>query len=176
MKVNTENLKLVGTEYTGYLEGTQVDRFFTTYGINFSAGHWCAGGFSDRFCKTYSETPIDESACGQIRRVALANIAGVELNNEMFLDANDHISQALITEVKSTLAETGVIPTNMNTNIWTRAYYRMGGISNPDAGRRKQALDYCLQAVELAKLLDCPSYQLWPGSDGWDYHFEVNYG
>lgn len=176
MNVNAENLALLNTRFNDYLEDDLVDEFFRTYGINFSAGHWCAGGFSDRFCRTYLEEPLDESAVGQIERVAKAGIAGVELNNEMFLDDNLQIDSGKIKEVQDALATHKLIPTNMNTNIWTRAYYRMGGITNPDAGRRKEALDYCLQTVELAKLLNCPSCQLWPGSDGWDYHFEVNYG
>ena len=176
MLVTEENLALLDTDYDGYLEGDAVTAFFGTYQINFSAGHWCAGGFSDRFCRTYSETPLDESAAGQIARVAEAGIAGVELNNEMFLTDRDEIDESKIREVKDALSRHKLIPTNMNTNIWTRAYYRMGGITNPDAARRQEAIEYCLQTVELAKRLDCPSVQLWPGSDGWDYHFEVNYG
>ena len=176
MRVTADNIARLNAEFSDYLEGERVDAFFQTYGINFSAGHWCAGGFSDRFCATYLETPIDETAIGQIQRVAEAGIAGVELNNEMFLDGSLQIDDAKIAAVKDALARFKVTPTNMNTNIWTRAYYRMGGITNPDAARRKEALDYCLQTVELAKKMDCPSVQLWPGSDGWDYHFEVNYG
>lgn len=176
MNVNAENLALLNNRFNDYLEGDIVDEFFRTYGINFSAGHWCAGGFSDRFCKTYLEEPMDESAVGQIERVAKAGITGVELNNEMFLDDKLQIDPAKIKEVQDALATYKLTPTNMNTNIWTRAYYRMGGITNPDAGRRQEALEYCLQTVELADLLNCPSCQLWPGSDGWDYHFEVNYG
>jgi xylose isomerase len=180
MLVNADNLSLLDTHYAGYLEGDVVDAFFATYGINFSAGHWCAGGFSDRFCRSYLEEPLDESAVGQIARVAQAGIKGVELNNEMFLSdgGNNHlqIDDGLIRTVQDALQHHHLVPTNMNINIWTRARYRMGGITNPDAGRRKEALNYCLQAVELAKRLNCPSVQLWPGSDGWDYHFEVNYG
>lgn len=176
MLVTVDNLPLLFQDYADYLEGDVVDNFFNTYGINFSAGHWCAGGFADRFCSSYQEEPLDETAVGQLQRVAKAGIRGVELNNEMFLDKNLQISEIKIREVKDALSSYKLTPTNMNTNIWTRAYYKMGGITNPDAGRRKQALEYCLQTVELGKLLDCPSVQLWPGSDGWDYHFEVNYG
>lgn len=176
MNVTPENLALLYSDYADYLEGDIVDTFFATYGIQFSAGHWCAGGFSDRFCRSYLEEPLDESAVGQIARVAQAGIKGVELNNEMFLDDDLQIDDARIREVQDALHAHDLIATNMNTNIWTRARYRMGGITNPDAGRRKDALQYCLQTVELAKRLDCPSVQLWPGSDGWDYHFEVNYG
>ena len=85
MHVTDDNLKQLDTTFHGYLEGDAVNAFFDTYGINFSAGHWCAGGFSDRFCRTYLEEPLDESAVGQISRVAQAGIKGVELNNEMFL-------------------------------------------------------------------------------------------
>ena len=176
MNVTADNLKRLEPDFTGYLENERVEEFFQTYGINFSAGHWCAGGFSDRFCRTYLEEPLDESAVGQISRVAQAGIAGVELNNEMFLDENLSIDDAKIREVQDALNAYKLTPTNMNTNIWTRARYRMGSLSNPDPGRRAEALEYCLQTVELAKLLNCPSVQLWPGSDGWDYHFEVNYG
>jgi sugar phosphate isomerase/epimerase len=176
MRVDAENLKLLDSDYAPYLEGDLVNAFFATYGINFSAGHWCAGGFSDRFCRSYQEEPIDESAVGQIARIAQAGIKGVELNNEMFLDDHLQIDAGKIEVVQDALCRHDLVPTNMNINIWTRPRYRMGGISNPDAGRRAEALEYCLQAVELAKRLHCPSVQLWPGSDGWDYHFEVNYG
>ncbi len=176
MRVNADNLALLSSDYANYLEGDAVDAFFATYGINFSAGHWCAGGFSDRFCRSYLEDPLDESAVGQIARVAAAGIKGVELNNEMFLDDRLQIDEDRIRAVRDALKQHDLTATNMNTNIWTRARYRMGGITNPDPARRRDALDYCLQTVELAKRLDCPSVQLWPGSDGWDYHFEVNYG
>src|SRR5207237_1128091 len=174
MKVTAENLSTLDSRYPGYLEGGIIDRFFDEYGINFSAGHWCAGGFSDRFCKTYNETPLDESAVGQIQRVAQAGIKGVELNNEMCLDDHLNLSQGKVNEIKQALEQFRVIPTNMNTNIWTRAKYKLGGITHPDPGRRREALDYCLQVVDCARATGCPSVQLWPGSDGWDYHFEVN--
>jgi L-rhamnose isomerase len=176
MKVHAENLAKLETEYQGYLTGERITRFFDEYGINFSAGHWCAGGFSDRFCRTYSETPLDESPQGQIARVAQAGIKGIELNNEMCLDENLSISDEKVSAIKSALQEHNVTPTNMNTNIWTRAKYKVGGITHPDPARRREALEYCLQVVDCARATGCPSVQLWPGSDGWDYHFEVNYG
>jgi sugar phosphate isomerase/epimerase len=176
MKVTTENLSRLNSNYPGYLEGSIIDRFFDEYGINFSAGHWCAGGFSDRFCRTYNESPLDESGVGQIQRVALAGIKGVELNNEMCLNDDLTLSETKVREINAALKEFNVIPTNMNTNIWTRARFKVGGITNPDPERRAEALDYCLRVVDCAKATGCPSVQLWPGSDGWDYHFEVNYG
>src|SRR5579871_4664994 len=117
MRVTADNLALLQTDYAGYLEGETVSAFFANYGINFSAGHWCAGGFSDRFCRSYLEEPLDESAVGQIARVAQAGIAGVELNNEMFLDDSLQISDAKLREVRDALRQHNLIATNMNTNI-----------------------------------------------------------
>src|SRR5436305_14445681 len=116
MRVNADNLALLDTEYSNYLEGDAVNAFFATYGIQFSAGHWCAGGFSDRFCRTYLEEPLDESAVGQITRVALAGIQGIELNNEMFLDDNLQIDDRKIREVQEALRQHNLTATNMNTN------------------------------------------------------------
>src|SRR5437868_8130929 len=114
MNVTASNLASIDHSYPGYLEGPIIDRFFDDFGINFSAGHWCAGGFSDRFCRTYQEEPLDESAVGQIARVAQAGIVGVELNNEMFLDANDRIDENKIAEVQHALERYHLTPTNMN--------------------------------------------------------------
>src|SRR5205814_10715799 len=103
MRVTADNLTLLNTDFADYLEGKAVNAFFATYGIQFSAGHWCAGGFSDRFCRTYLEEPLDESPVGQIERVAKARILGVELNNEMFLDDRLQIDECKVREVQDAL-------------------------------------------------------------------------
>ena len=38
------------------------------------------------------------------------------------------------------------------------------------------ALEQMLMGVDIAKEIGCVSANIWPGSDGWDYHFEVDYG
>src|SRR5437588_11751278 len=116
MKVNAESLARIEPEFGGYLEGPVIDRFFEAFGINCSAGHWCAGGFSDRFCRTYNETPLDESAVGQIQRVSQAGIRGIELNNEMCLNDDLTFSDSKVREINAALREFNVVPTNMNTN------------------------------------------------------------
>jgi len=179
MQVTAEKLAKLTTEYAGYLEGDRLDAFFREFGIKFAAGHWCAGEFCDRFNPfgynrhrpDFRDTIID-----QIARVAQAGIEGIEFHDVLFLDANGQIDDAKIAEVKDALAHYKVTPTNMNINVWTDSRYRLGGVTNPDPAIRQRALEQCLQAVEIARRVGCSSVALWPGADGWDYNFEVNYG
>ncbi|MFA0754787.1 MAG: hypothetical protein YPKNTGVA_000281 [Candidatus Fervidibacter sp.] len=179
MQVTAEKLAKLTTEYAGYLEGDRLDAFFREFGIKFAAGHWCAGEFYDRFNPfgynrhrpDFRDTIID-----QIARVAQAGIEGIEFHDVLFLDANGQIDDAKIAEVKDALAHYKVTPTNMNINVWTDSRYRLGGVTNPDPAIRRRALEQCLQAVEIARRVGCSSVALWPGADGWDYNFEVNYG
>ncbi|MGI8907971.1 MAG: sugar phosphate isomerase/epimerase family protein [Candidatus Sumerlaeaceae bacterium] len=177
MRITDDGLKRLQTEFNGYLENELVDQFFDQFDSKFSAGHWCAGEFSDRFCQSYTDDPnFERGIVADIRRVREAGVVGIELSDTLFRDKSLKFQQSQIDAVKGALKEHRVTPTNMNINVWTHAKWRVGGITNPDAGRRKAALEYCLEIVDLAKTMDCPTVQLWPGSDGWDYHFEVNYG
>jgi L-rhamnose isomerase len=177
MRVTTENLAKLETTYKGYLEDDQVTQFFDEFDIRFSAGHWCAGEFADRFCQSYTDDPhFERGVVADIRRVKEAGVQGIELSDTLLRDERNQISPGLIKTVQDALQEYGVIPTNMNINVWTHAKWKWGGVTHPDPARRREALGYCLEVVDLAKTMNCPTVQLWPGSDGWDYHFEVNYG
>lgn len=179
MQVTAEKLAKLTTEYAGYLEGDRLDAFFREFGIKFAAGHWCAGEFYDRFNPLgYNRHRPDfrDTIIDQIARVAQAGIEGIEFHDVLFLDANGQIDDAKIAEVKDALAYHKVTPTNMNINVWTDSRYRLGSVTNPDPAIRQRALEQCLQAVEIARRVGCSSIALWPGADGWDYNFEVNYG
>jgi xylose isomerase len=179
MHITSEKLAKLTTEYAGYLEGDRLDAFFREFGIKFAAGHWCAGEFYDRFNPFgYNRHRPDfrDTILDQIARVAQAGIEGIEFHDVLFLDANGQIDDAKIAEVKDALAHYKVTPTNMNINVWTDSRYRLGGVTNPDPAIRQRALEQCLQAVEIAQRVGCSSVALWPGADGWDYNFEVNYG
>lgn len=177
MNVNEQNLRLLETKYTDYLEGSLVDEFLNDFGIKFAAGHWCAGEFYDRFCPVgyNSNTNFDNSVPAQIARVAKAGIKGIEFHNVLFT-CKDGKDPEKIREAQQALEQHNVVATNMNMNTWTDPKWKFGGITHPDSSVRKDALAACLEGVEIAKELGCVSCNIWPGSDGWDYHFETNYG
>jgi xylose isomerase len=178
MNVTEQSLALLESKYAGYLEGSKVDELFQDFDVKFSAGHWCAGEFVDRFCPVgyNSNTDFDNSIVAQIDRVKAAGIAGIEFHEAVFLNADGSRNDAEVRAVQAALARTGVVATNMNFNTWTNPLYKYGGVTNPDAGIRKRCMEQIHLGVDLAKELGCVSCNLWPGSDGWDYHFEVDYG
>ena len=176
MKITEENLAKIKDKYSGYLEGEKLEDFFRVFEIKFSAGHWAAGGFSDRFARDGYNTGLDDSLVAQIERVSEARIRGIEFHESLFLDDNYQKDKSKIAEAKEALTRYKVEPTNMNTDLFSDAKWRLGGITNANKSIREDALVIALQGVEIAEEVGCKSVALWPGSDGWDYNFEVNYG
>lgn len=179
MKINKEMLKELATKYTGYLEGEKLVQFFQEIDIKFAAGHWAAGGFGDRFTALGGaeyNPDLDSSITAQIARVAEAGIQGIECHEAFFLNEKRKKDKDKIVEVKKVLDEFKVTPTNMNINLYSDSKWQHGGITNPDKSIRAEALSIALQAIEIAREIGCESVALWPGSDGWDYNFEVHYG
>ncbi|MEK6647101.1 MAG: TIM barrel protein [Candidatus Firestonebacteria bacterium] len=178
MKIDAKNLKKIKTEYSGYIEGNGVDKFFKEFGINFAAGHWAAGDFCDRFAPSgyNSNNPnFSSGIISQIERIAKAGIKGIEFHEAVFIDEKHKKDKIKINAVKNALIKNKLVPTNMNINLFTDPKWKFGGITNIDPKIKKDALEVALQGVEIAKEVGCESVALWPGSDGWDYNFEVNH-
>ncbi len=176
MKVTKEGLKRLASEYSGYLEGEILDKFYEEFGIRFAAGHWAAGGFADRFAPGGYNPGLDDSTVAQIERVAKAGVKGVEFHEALFIDGNYKTDKRKVAEVKEALAKHKLEPTNMNFNLFSDPKWKLGGITNANKSIREDALAIALQGVDIAEEVGCKSVALWPGSDGWDYNFEVNYG
>ncbi len=178
MKINKDILEKIDSSYPAYMEGEDVDRFFGEFGINFAAGHWCAGDFADRFAVAgYNSDDPDFSSdiISQIQRVRKAGIKGVEFHNGVFLGKNSDINFHLIKDVKDVLEAGGMSATNMNIDLFSHPRWKRGSIAHADRARREEALELALQAVDIAVKVGCTSVSLWPATDGWDYNFQVNY-
>jgi len=178
MKATRKALAKLDTVYNGYIEGKKIERFFADFGIKFAAGHWAAGPFADRFASGGYTRPdeLDPSIFAQIKRVKAAGIKGSEFHENVFTDAKFRKVPAMVKRVREAVRRAGLVATNMNTNLWTDPYWKLGSVCSYDAEVRKAALKVTLQAVDIAKEVGCSSVALWPGADGWDYNFETNYG
>jgi len=179
MKVTDKSLARLETDFAGYIEGDKIDELFAEFGIKFAAGHWAAGDFCDRFAPpgyNSDDAGFSSDILDQIDRVKAAGIAGVEFHEMVFLNASGERDDSRVEAVKQKLADTGITPTNMNTNTWTDPKWKLGGVCNADPAIRKDAIAVTVQGVGIARDVGCSSVALWPGSDGWDYNFQVNYG
>ena len=176
MRITKENLKKLEDYYTGYLEGEKVDEFFKDFEIKLAAGHWAAGDFLDRFATKGYWPELKSDIISQMERVSKAGIKGIEFHDVLFLTPKGEIDEDKINEVKEALKKYELTPTTMNLNLWTDPKWKLGALTHPDKKVREEALHQALNAVEIAKRVGCETVSLWPGADGWDYNFEVNYG
>ena len=165
---------------SGYLGRAESIEFLKTMDIRMSVGHWSAGDFCDRFAPPgyHSNDPgFRNDFEGQCRRTKAAGLEAIEIHQSVFEKTlNGDIDQAAITRATDGfLPELGMTLAACNINTWTHPKFRLGGACNPDPAMRRAALEEMLKGVELCRLLEIPVLSVWPGSDGADYHFQIDY-
>jgi xylose isomerase len=164
----------------GYLGREDAIKFLKAMNIKASVGHWSAGDFCDRFAPPgyHSDDPTFAATFeGQCRRTKAAGIDAIEIHQSVFEKTlnGDIDTKAIEQAQKGFLAELGLTVTACNINTWTNPKFRLGGPCNPDPAMRKAALEEVLKGVEICRLMKIPVLSVWPGSDGADYHFQINY-
>lgn len=103
------------------------------------------------------------------RAAAIPRLEAVELNFRGTVD------EASVPHVRDLLAETGLACANISMNLWGEARWALGSLSNPDPSLRREAVALIVAGMQVACELGCPLVSLWPGQDGFDYPFEVDY-
>jgi len=164
----------------GPLDRAAAIEFLKALDIRISVGHWSAGDFFDRFAPVgyHSNEPgFTNDFEAQCRRTKAAGITAIEIHQSVFEKTlnGDLDWQAVERARHGFLAELGMTITACNINTWTNPVFRLGGPCNPDRAVRRAALDEILKAVEISKHLKIPVLSVWPGSDGADYHFQIDY-
>src|SRR3990172_1396030 len=61
------------------------------------------------------------------------------------------------------------------TDLWTQAKWGRGSLAAPDPSTRQGAVDEVRKVMDWAAELGCPYVDVWPGQDGFDYHFQADY-
>jgi xylose isomerase len=164
----------------GYLDRTASREFLATMYIKHSVGHWSAGDFCDRFAPPgyHSDDPgFGTDFASQCRRTKAAGVDAIEIHQSVFeTSMNGDLDRSAIDRAQQgVLAELGMTVTACNINTWTNPKFRLGGPCNPDPALRQAALEEMLKGVEICKLMKIPVLSVWPGSDGADYHFQIDY-
>ena len=164
----------------GPLDREATREFLNALEIHMSVGHWSAGDFYDRFAPVgyHSDDPdFGNDFEAQCRRTKAAGIDAIEIHQAVFEEElNGDIDWNEVERARDGyLPELGMAVTACNINTWTNPRFRLGGPCHPDPALRKEALDELLKGVELCRALDIGVLSVWPGSDGADYHFQIDY-
>jgi sugar phosphate isomerase/epimerase len=87
-----------------------------------------------------------------------------------------HVSVENVKEVKVWLEDAGLATVAVNPYLWTEPQWQRGALTSPDPKVRALAVDTAKKSIDIGRALGCSKMDLWPGEDGWDYLFQVNYG
>jgi xylose isomerase len=163
-----------------FLARAEALEFLRTMDIRHSVGHWSAGDFCDRFAPPgyHSDDPAFRGDFeAQCRRTKAAGIDAIEIHQHVFEKTlNGDVDWPALERARGGfLAELGMSVPACNINTWTNPKFRLGGPCNPKPELRRAALEEMLKAVEICKALKIPVLSVWPGSDGADYHFQIDY-
>jgi xylose isomerase len=133
---------------------------------DFSAGLWVFAQSEEKFGGYNRALSVRE----QIK--AAASVPGLK---GLELIAPTHVTVENAAEVKRWLEEEGLQPVSVNPYLWTESRWQRGALTSPDPKIRREAIDTAKRAVEIGHILGTRKMCLWPGEDGWDYHFQANF-
>jgi sugar phosphate isomerase/epimerase len=110
-----------------------------------------------------------------LSRIQMAARRGLVRGVEFTMGEDDDIHQANKKAVQSALADHNLSVCAINPNLWGEPRWYKGTLGSTDPLIYEQALDQIKSAMDLAAELNCEYVGLWPGQDGYDYLFEVDY-
>ena len=133
---------------------------------SFAAGLWVFAQSVEKFGGYTEALSVRE----QIQAAAsVPGLKGLELISPL------HITLENAKEVKGWLDDTGIQPVSVNPFVWTEPNWVRGAFTSPDPQVRSAAVDRAKQAIEIGHIIGTRQMCLWPGEDGWDYHFQVSH-
>ena len=124
---------------------------------------------TDRFANYVGE---NKDIFGLIETCGKQDLArGAEL---IMGDGPDCVNMGNMKKVKETLDSYNIQPIAILPITWSGEFHK-GSLGAADAKTRKKAIDLVKSAMDLAAEMGSPYVGQWPGQDGWDYYFDVDY-
>ena len=136
--------------------------------FKFSTGVWVFGPGVERFCPTgyRKDIPIPD----RIRKAAkVKGLTGLEFHYPT------EISFKNVDEIKSALKETGLKPVIVFPHIFHEPKWKRGALASLNEERRKEAVKIVKETKDITEELGAELIGIWPGRDGFDYPFQVDY-
>lgn len=134
----------------------------------YAVGVWAYGSVPDRFC----EQGYQQSRTFREKLKAASEskgIKGVEIH------FNGDFDESSVDETKQMLDEFGLEIAAINCEIFGNRKFRKGALSANDPDIREDAMEVIRGAARAAQQLGVDVVNVWPGADGHDYPFQVNF-
>jgi xylose isomerase len=131
----------------------------------YTGGMWTFGQILDRYATTGYGPPV--GTLSTIQLAAEAGLVGLDLNYPFDPDVT-------VDEVRSALTRHGLTAVCVTPVIYDRRF-KSGSFSSGDPDVRKAVRVLADEAVEVADRLGAGYVKFWPGQDGYDYPFQVDY-
>lgn len=120
------------------------------------------GNTCDRFLSTgYKDQLPKKTLIKQASEIE--GVKGVELVGTW------DISPDNVDEMGEILDKYGLRCISIIPDLFSQKRWGRGSLSAKDPAIREQAVAYTLECVEIARKLGCPTLNIWPGQDGYDY-------
>jgi xylose isomerase len=125
------------------------------------------GNTRDRFCAGYKSNQTTAEMLKQA--AAIPMISGVELVGTW--DIRPDNAQA----VRTLLSESNLQCVSIVPDLFANRDFWKGSLSAVDKNVRQRAIDHITWTCDVARMLSCPTINLWPGQDGYDYLLCADY-
>ena len=135
--------------------------------LRFGAGIWLFQQFVDRYATDAYGPPV--STIEAIDRAG--QVGAIDCLDINYPFAGDDVT---VEQVRDALQRNGITAQAITPHIYMREF-QLGSFTNPDPAVRRKAIDLGKKAVEIAQQLDAKYVKFWPGQDGFDYPFQVDY-
>lgn len=134
----------------------------------YSVGIWAYGNCCDRFCEEgYQRTKTFEE------KVKLASetkgLHGIEVHH------NGDFNLSNFKEAYNIISSSNLKVSAVNCNTFGAKEFWKGALTARDKSTRAQAIDIVKKAAEVAEYMGASVVNLWPGADGYDYSFQIDY-
>ncbi|GLV54125.1 xylose isomerase [Dictyobacter sp. S3.2.2.5] len=133
----------------------------------FGAGIWMFQQFIDRYATDAYGPEVDTIKAIE-KAAEVGDIRVLDINYPF---AGDGVTVA---EVREALKRTGIRAQAITPHLYMREF-QLGSFTHPDPKIRQKAIDLGTKAIEIAHELDARYVKFWPGQDGFDYPFQVDY-
>ena len=123
---------------------------------------------SDRFLSQgYKKSTTFEQKVELISKIE--DIKGVDLYGDWDVNPDN------VDDVKKTLADYNLKAFIVTADVASLPEFGRGSVTSPIKESRELGWQKIKEAIDMAKILDCPMVDLWLGQDGYDYPFQIDY-